>query len=249
MNSRKKLTTAKTNTWSYCGDCTTQQLPPQLFRTSDILSTTHDNFPLCLWYWILEQTEITLNLMRTSRTYPHLSACHSLCITFNFSRTPLSLPGIKVIARNSTETRESWSTHGESGYCAGPAMNHYWCYMIFVPFTRKIIITDTLQHIEDKSFEVPWKSKEENLDDTMDDLNSMFCSLQHHTNKPRAKSIDKLHELLLKPTKPAEITSPAPRVGMINHNDQLLRVSFTCTDDPPELGEEIKCDENHTSNM
>ena len=41
-------------------------------------------------------------------------------------------------------------------------------------FNKKVIITETLKHTEDKLFEVPHKSKEENLQDTVDDLQNML---------------------------------------------------------------------------
>ena len=39
-----------------------------------ILSLAHDNFLLCVWYYLLQQAEIKLNLLHTSRTHPQLSA-------------------------------------------------------------------------------------------------------------------------------------------------------------------------------
>ena len=196
----------------------------------NILSSTHDNLPLCLWCYLLEQEEITFNLIRTLIIHPYLSANYSLHGAFNCSITPLATPVIKVIAYNSAETRESWSKPVKLVHCVGPSMHHCRCYRIYVPSTRKIIITDTLKCTEDDLFEVPFKFKEDTLYDTVDDLKSMIfseSSLQSHTNNPRVKAIDKLHELILKPTKPAKITSPAQRVKVNNHNVKLPRVPVT----------------------
>ena len=69
-----------------------------------------------------------------------------------------------------------------------------------MPSTRMIIITDILQHTEDNLFEVPSKSKGDNLQETVDELKSMLRSespLQAQANNPRAKTIDKLREVLL----------------------------------------------------
>ena len=176
-----------------------------------ILSATHENFPLYLWCYLLLQAEITLNLLRSSRIHPHLSAYHSLCGAFNFKRTPLAPPGIKVIAYNSVGTRESWATHGKLGCYVGPAMNHYRCYQVYIPSTRKIIISDTLQYTDDNMFEIPYKSKDDNLHDAVTELQTMMHSpspLPTHTNTPRAQAIEKLRDLLLSSSDPGNITPP-----------------------------------------
>ena len=81
-----------------------------------MLSATHENFPLHLWCQLTPQAQLTLNLLRQYRIHPHLSAHHSLDGSFDFSRTPLAPPGIKVIACNSVDTRQSWGAHGKSGH-------------------------------------------------------------------------------------------------------------------------------------
>lgn len=141
-----------------------------------ILCAAHENFPLHLWCYLLLQAEITLNLLRTSRVHPHLSACDSLCGIFDFTRTPMAPPGIKVIAYNSADTRTSWGLHGKLAYCAGPAMNHYRCYQVCVPSTRKVITTDTLEHTEDNLFKIPCTSKEGDLLDTAQELQK-YCKI------------------------------------------------------------------------
>ena len=65
-----------------------------------MLSRSHGNFPLSMWCHLLKQDEITLNLFRASRIHPQSSAHQSLRGNFNFTRTPLDLPSIKVIAHN-----------------------------------------------------------------------------------------------------------------------------------------------------
>ena len=105
-------------------------------------------------------------------------------------------------------------------------------------FNKKVIITETLQCNKDNLFEVQHKSKEDNLQDTVNYLHNILRSetpLQSHTNDHRAQAIDKLREIILQPTKSKEITTPLPRV---RHNSPLLRVPTTSNDDPLELEEE-----------
>ena len=127
--------------------------------------------------------------------HPHLSACHSLCGEFNYKRTPLSLPGVKVIAYNSVETIESWATHVKLGYYVGASMHHYRCYKVYMCSAKRVIITETPQHTEDNLYEVTCESKEDNLQGTVEDLHKILLNetlLQSHANNTRAQVIAKL---------------------------------------------------------
>ena len=55
-----------------------------------ILSSVDPAFPLSLWDYLLQQTNITLNLLRTARSNPKLSAYAYLFGNFNFQATPLA---------------------------------------------------------------------------------------------------------------------------------------------------------------
>jgi hypothetical protein len=63
------------------------------------LSSVHPTFLLHLWDRLLPQVEITLNLLRTSRLHPQLSAAahfHGL----DYNKTAFSPPGCKIVAQN-----------------------------------------------------------------------------------------------------------------------------------------------------
>ena len=199
-----------------------------------ILSAAHVDFPLYLWCLLLQQAEITLNLLRTSRIHPHLSAHHSLCGAFDFRKTPLAPPGIKVIAFNNVSTRESWAVHGKLGCYIGPAMNHYRCYQVYLPTSKRIITTDTLQYTEDNSFDIPYSSKEDDLLDAVTGLQSLIiddpAQLKDNTS-PRAQAISKLRQLLL-PQATAQ-PSPLPRVAVTVKPSPLPRVTESLS--PPSI--------------
>jgi hypothetical protein len=62
------------------------------------LSSVDPAFPLHLWDRLLPQAEITLNLLRTSRLHPRLSAAahfHGLVV---YNKRAFALPGCKIIA-------------------------------------------------------------------------------------------------------------------------------------------------------
>ena len=62
------------------------------------LCTTDPDFPIQLWDALLEQAQDTLNMLRTSRINPKLSAYATLEGQFNFNQTPLAPPGTRALA-------------------------------------------------------------------------------------------------------------------------------------------------------
>ena len=100
------------------------------------LATTDPKFPLTAWDHLIPQANITLNLLRSARANPALSAYTYIYGNFNFAATPLAPPGTKVIAHIPPSTRGTWELNGEMGYYVGPAMNHYRCVTCYFPKTR-----------------------------------------------------------------------------------------------------------------
>ena len=52
------------------------------------LSSTDSNFPMQVWYRLLPQTEMKLNMMRPSMLNPKLSAYAQLHGAFDYNKTP-----------------------------------------------------------------------------------------------------------------------------------------------------------------
>ena len=61
------------------------------------LCNTDPQFPLSLWDKLILQAELTLNLLRLSRINPNLSPYAQLNGNFDFNRTPIAPPGLKVL--------------------------------------------------------------------------------------------------------------------------------------------------------
>jgi hypothetical protein len=109
------------------------------------LSSVDPTFPLHLWDILLPQAEITLNLLRTSRLHPQLSAaahCHGL---MDYNKTSCAPPGCKIIAHEKPGKRRTWAPHGQHGYSLDPAMHHYRCHNIYILATASERIVDTLE--------------------------------------------------------------------------------------------------------
>jgi hypothetical protein len=75
------------------------------------LCSTNRDFPLNLWYKLLPQCLITLNLIRRSRINSHLSAKAHMNGAFDFNRTPFAPPGTKVLIHENPENRSTWAPH------------------------------------------------------------------------------------------------------------------------------------------
>ena len=108
------------------------------------LCSTDPKFPLHLWDRLIPQAELTLNLLRGSRLNPRLSAWAQLHGPFDFNRTPIAPPGIRVIIHEKPSVRRSWAPHGVDGWYLGPALNSYRCYTVWASDTQAQRISDTV---------------------------------------------------------------------------------------------------------
>jgi hypothetical protein len=108
------------------------------------LSSFDPSFPLHLWDRLLSQAEIALNLLRTSRLHPHLSAAAHFHGLVDYNKTAFAPPGCKIIAQEKPGKRQTWAPHGQHGYSLGPAMHHYRCQNVYISATASERIVDTL---------------------------------------------------------------------------------------------------------
>jgi hypothetical protein len=108
------------------------------------LATCDPDFPVAEWDRLLFQAELTLNLLRSSRVNPKLSAYAYLNGNFDFNKTPLAPPGTKVVIHLKPDQRASWSYHGEEGWYVSPSMEHYRCVKCYIPTTARERDVDTL---------------------------------------------------------------------------------------------------------
>jgi hypothetical protein len=109
------------------------------------LSSVDPTFPLHLWDRLLPQAEITLNLLRTSRLHPQLSAAAHFHGLVDYNKTAFAPPGCKIIAHEKPGKRRTWAPHGQHGYSLGPEMHHYRCQNVYISSTASERIVDTLE--------------------------------------------------------------------------------------------------------
>jgi Reverse transcriptase (RNA-dependent DNA polymerase) len=108
------------------------------------LCSLDKDFPLHLWDRLLPQALLTLNLLRGSRTNPKLSAYAQLHGNFDFNRTPIAPPGIRVLVHEKPSNRGTWAPHALDGWYVGPALESYRCHRVWMWDTRAVRICDTL---------------------------------------------------------------------------------------------------------
>jgi hypothetical protein len=84
------------------------------------LSSVDPTFPLHLWDRLLPQVEITLNLLRTWRLHPQLSATSHFHGFVDYNKPAFAPPGCKIIVDEKPGTRRTWAPHRQHGYSFGP---------------------------------------------------------------------------------------------------------------------------------
>jgi hypothetical protein len=96
------------------------------------LSSVDSTFTLHLWDRLLPQAEITLNLLRTSRLHPHLSAAAHFHGLVYYNKTAFSPPGCKIIAHKKPGKRHTWSPINVNLFLADsvsqPMVSHVHCF-------------------------------------------------------------------------------------------------------------------------
>ena len=109
------------------------------------LCSVDKNFLLHLWCRLLDQAELTLNMLHTSQINPNLSAHEQINGTHDFNATPLAPPGTRCIAHEKSSQHGTWAPHGQPGWYVGATPEHYRCYQIYIPKTQGTQIYDTVE--------------------------------------------------------------------------------------------------------
>jgi hypothetical protein len=99
------------------------------------LATVDPALPIHLLYRLLPQAEITLNLLRSSRLHPQLSAAAHYHGIIDYNNTAFGPPGCNIIAHEKPSHRRTWAAHGQPGWSPGPAMHHYRCQNVYITAT------------------------------------------------------------------------------------------------------------------
>jgi hypothetical protein len=124
------------------------------------LCSTDKSFPMHLWDRLLPQAVITLNMLRTSRINPKLSAATHIYGQYDFNRAPMAPPGTRIIAHLTPNRRRTWAPHGQGGWYIGPALEHYRCYTVYITKTRGERVVETVD-FSPENFTLPFPSAQD----------------------------------------------------------------------------------------
>jgi hypothetical protein len=152
------------NTYLHQQDITFQLVPPYSHRRNSAerairsfkdhliagLCSTDKSFPMHLWDRLLPQAVITLNMLRTSRINPKLSAATHIFGQYDFNRAPIAPPGTIIIAHETPSRRRTWAPHGQYGWYIGPALEHYRCYTVYITKKKGERIVETVEFSPEK---------------------------------------------------------------------------------------------------
>jgi hypothetical protein len=183
------------------------------------LLSVDPNFPLHLWNRLLPQAEITLNLLRTSRLHPQLSAAAHFHGLVDYNKRAFAPPGCKIIAHEKPGKRRTWAPHGEHGYSMGPSMHHYRCQNVYISATASELIVDTLEFFP-HNHQMPQLSSTERLimaaKDTTDTLQNPhpavpFAHVSDDTIKALAE-LASIFKLKLRQNSPPTLPAAPPTV-------------------------------------
>jgi hypothetical protein len=151
------------------------------------ISSVDPTFPLHLWDRLLPQAGITLNLLRTLRLHPQLSATAHFHGLVDYNKTAFAPPGCKIIAHEKPGKRRTWAPHGQHGYSLGPAMHHYRCQNVYISSTASERIVDTLEFFP-HNYQMPQLSSTDRL---IMDAKDMTDALHNpHPEVPFAHVVD-----------------------------------------------------------
>jgi hypothetical protein len=95
-----------------------------------ILAGIDDKFPLSLWCQLLEATELTLNLLRQSRTTPKVSAFAHVHGNHDYMRKPFAPIGCTIQTHIKADDHRTWDTRSKPGFNLGTSMEHHCCFRV-----------------------------------------------------------------------------------------------------------------------
>ena len=89
----------------------------QTFKThfEAALASVDPNFLLSKWDWLINQVNITLNMLRASRSNSKVSAYTYIFGEFDFASTYMVPPGTKIVTHVKSNNRGVWELDDEVG--------------------------------------------------------------------------------------------------------------------------------------
>ena len=177
------------------------------------LSSLHKQFPLELWCRLLPHAEDTLNMLRSSHINPSISSYNELYGHYDYEKTPILPPGLKLIIHEKPAQRGSWDPRGVDGWYLGPAKEHYRCHRVYCTKTKSERITETINILPDEP--TPQVTLQEAAVIATEKIAESFQSDKTKTfGNQQLDAIKELRDILLQLTKSNPVQQPRVRKGI-----------------------------------
>ena len=165
------------------------------------LSGTHRAFPQHLWYRLIEQANITLNLLRSLNINMTHLAYSQLFGKLDFNATPISLPGYKCLFFEPPSSRSPWCEHAQHAFYIGPALTHFRSYKMYIVKTISERIEDTI-HVMPHNVKTPKVTSANKIRISTRNLqiamNNAKVTHMNNEKNEETKAVEKLKEILNK---------------------------------------------------
>ena len=118
-------------------DCHHRNMAEQAIQTFKnhfvlILKGVDDRFSLSLWCYLVQPAELTDNLLRQSNMVPKILAYAHVHGQHDYMKRPFAPLGCLVMAHVKPKNRQTLDVHGEVGCSISTAMEHHWCFNIYI---------------------------------------------------------------------------------------------------------------------
>jgi len=107
------------------------------------MGTLDPNCPMQLWCQFIEQGQAMLNMFKTARVNPKLSAYDILEGQYNFDHTPIAPVGTKALVFMTPNKCNTWENHAIDAWYVRPGQQHYQNYRFYIPETNGYRITNS----------------------------------------------------------------------------------------------------------
>jgi hypothetical protein len=94
--------------------------------------------------YLLEPTELTLNLLRQSKVAPKISAFAHVHGPHDYMKKPFAPLGCAIQAHVKPEDQRTWDTQSDAGFSLGTSMQHHQCFWVYITKTWATRISNTL---------------------------------------------------------------------------------------------------------
>jgi hypothetical protein len=199
------------------------------------LCSTDKSFSMHLWDKFFPQAVITLNMLRTSRINPKLSAATQIFGQYDFNRAPMAPPGTRIIAHETPGRRRTWAPHGQDDWYTGPSLEHYRCYTVYITKTRSNRIVETVEFFPQK-ITLPFPSSQDLATQAASDLTYALLHLQPagpfcQVRDKQTIALKRLASIFVS-AKPRKTSNPlAPQDGIENNAPQRVQTTVS----PPRV--------------